>query len=43
MSDVLGVAGLACLAVAGFTVQLTVGLLVVGAGLLFVSWRMERR
>lgn len=43
MSDVLGVAGLGCLSVAGFALSLTVGLVVVGGCLLFISWRLERR
>lgn len=43
MSDALGVAGLACLSVAGFTLCVTAGLVVVGTCLVFVSWRLGRR
>lgn len=43
MSDALGAIGLGCLAVAGFTLSLTAGLVVAGCALLYVSWRLERR
>lgn len=42
MSDALGFAGLGCLVVAGFTVSVTVGLVVAGAALLFVAWKVRR-
>lgn len=43
MSDALGMLGFVCLSVAAFTVGVTAGLVAVGACLLFVSWRLERR
>lgn len=40
-ADICGVAGIVCLAVAGFLVCLAAGFAVLGAGLLFVGWQLR--
>jgi hypothetical protein len=42
MADVLGALGLCCVVAAGFTLGVTIGLVAVGAALLFAGWRVSQ-